>query len=279
MTIREKRKVEEGEEYEDCMEKAEKLYLEHKMKFGENLLSEVIYLHSHARLISEKRIPDKPKELYEKALKICEQKLPNHPERVATLLFAGRNAKRRNEYEQAEEQLNQALDLSMNCLGEHVMTAQCFKDIADLLFFVKRKVPKGERGFDTVLSYYEKSLEMLEHLGMDGHKETILTLKNCGSCHSSNGNYEKARKILERAERVAERELENDHRWKVMVKTQQALVFDKENREDQMIEAMKSGLKMCYKLGKTIEDLGNKHEIRKVLHRHPNKFPKDEYPC
>ena len=85
---------------------------------------------------------DKPKEVYEKALKICEQKLPNHPERVATLLFAGRNAKHRNEYEQAEEQLNQALDLSMNCLGEHVMTAQCFKDIADLLFFVKRRYQK-----------------------------------------------------------------------------------------------------------------------------------------
>ena len=96
----------------------------------------------------------------------------------------------------------------------------------------KRKVLKGERSFDTVLSYYEKSLEMLEHLGMDGHKETILTLKNCESCHSSNGNYEKARKFWERAERVAERELENDHRWKVMVKTQQALVFDKESKED-----------------------------------------------
>ena len=45
-----------------------------------------------------------------------------------------------------------------------------------------------------------------------------------------------------------------------------------------MIEAMKSGLKMWYKLGKTIEDLGNKHEIRKVLDRHPNKFPKDKHP-
>ena len=82
------RKVGEGEEYEDCMEKAEKLYLKHKMKFGASPLSEVIYLHSHARLISEKRIPNNPKEVHEKALKICEQKLPNHPERVTTLLFA-----------------------------------------------------------------------------------------------------------------------------------------------------------------------------------------------
>ena len=52
------RKVGEGEEYEDCIEKAQKLYLKHKMKFGASPLSEVIYLHSHARLISEKRIPD-----------------------------------------------------------------------------------------------------------------------------------------------------------------------------------------------------------------------------
>ena len=58
-----------------------------------------------------------------------------------------------------------------------------------------------------------------------------------------------------------------------MVKTQQALVFDKENKEDQMIEAMNSGLKMWYKLGKTFEDQCNKHEIRKDLDRHPNKFP------
>ena len=272
------RKVGEGEEYEDCMKEAENLYLENKTKFDESPLSEVIYLHSHARLISEKRIPDKPKEVYERALKICEQKLPNHPEQAATFLFAGRHAKRRYEYKQAKEQLSQAFVLFMKCLGEHVMTAQCFKDIADFLFFLQEKLPKDERCFDDVLSYYENSLEVLEHLGMDGHKETILTLKNCGSCHSSNGNYGEERKFLERAERVAERELENDHRWKVKVKTEQALVFDKENKEDQMIKALKSGLKMCYRLGKTIEDLGNKHEIRKVLDRHPKKFLKVKYP-
>ena len=51
------RKVGEGEEYEDCMKKAENLYLENQTKFDESPLSEVIYLHSHARLISEKKIP------------------------------------------------------------------------------------------------------------------------------------------------------------------------------------------------------------------------------
>ena len=119
---------------------------------------------------------------------------------------------------------------------------------------------------------------MLEHLGRDGHKETILTLKNCGSCHSSNGNYEEARKFLEKAERVAERELENDHKWKVMVKTEQALVFYKEKKEEEMIGAMQNGLEMCYTLGMTVEDLGNRHQIREVLDRHSEKFPKDKYP-
>ena len=269
----EKRKVGEGKEYEDCMKEAEELYLKYKTNFKESPLSEVIYLNSHARLLVEKKIPDKPKEVYDKALKICEQKLPDHPERVATFSLAGTNAKRQKEYKQAEELLNQALALSKKCLGEHVMTAHRFKGIADLLF-----CSPGKRGFNAVLSKYEESLAVLKHLGREDHKETILTLKNCASCHSSNGNYEEARKFLDRAESIADTELEKDHMWKVRVKTEQALVFDKENKEDKMIEAMKNGLEMCHRLGKTIEDLGNKYEIRKVLNRHPEKFPKDKYP-
>lgn len=140
-------------------------------------------------------------------------------------------------------------------------------------FSLQEKLPDG-----AVLSNYEKSLEILKHLDMEGHKETIHTLKNLGSYYSSNGNYEEARIALERAELVADRELENDHMWKVRVKTEQALVLDKENKEDQMIEAMQNALEMCYRLGKTIEVLGNEDEIRKVLDRYPKKFPKEKYP-
>lgn len=45
-----------------------------------------------------------------------------------------------------------------------------------------------------------------------------------------------------------------------------------------MIEAMQNALEMCYRLGKTIEVLGNEDEIRKVLDRYPKKFPKEKYP-
>ena len=269
----EMRKVGETAKYEDYMAKAEKLYSENKAEFEKYALSEVIYLHSYARLLSEQKIHDKPKAVYDKALRICNEKLHDHPERAATMLFAGRHHKRRHENEKAKEKFEEALDLFKKCLGEHCMTALCLKDIADFLFLV---TPKND--FDDAHLYYEKCLEMMEKLGMDGHKETILALKNFASCHKSKGNYEKARNMFERAERAAERELEKDHMWKVMVKTEQALLFDEEEKEDQMVAAMKAGLEMCYRLNKTVEGLGNKRLIRKVLDRHPETFPKDEYP-
>ena len=67
--------------------------------------------------------------------------------------------------------------------------------------------------------------------------------------------------------------------WKVMVKTEQALLYEEEGKEDQMEVAMKEGLQMCYRLGQTVEQLGNKHLIRKTLFRYPKLFPKEKYPC
>lgn len=136
----------------------------------------------------------------------------------------------------------------------------------------------NEDNGSSAVDYYKQSLEMMERLGMDGHKETILTLKNFGSCQKSNGNYEEARALFEKAELVAERELVGDHMWKVRVKTELAILFHKEGKEDQMTEAMENGLEMCYKLGNTVEGLGNKDDILKVLKGHPEKFPKDKYP-
>jgi len=62
--------------------------------------------------------------------------------------------------------------------------------------------------------------------------------------------------------------------WKVMVKTEQALLYEEEGKEDQMEVAMKEGLQMCYKLRQTVEQLGNKHLIRKTLFRYPKLFQK-----
>lgn len=94
-------------------------------------------------------------------------------------------------------------------------------------------------------------------------------------------NYEEAKTLLQRAESVAEKELEEgDHRWKVKVKTEQALLHDKIGSVEEMEAAMKEGLEMWYRINKerSLQGLGNKHFIREVLNRYPERFPEEKYP-
>ena len=283
----EMRKKGEKEKYNGYMEEASHLYSKNDTKFETNALSQVIYLHSEARFISEKniRFDSQPKKLYEAALKICKEKIPDHPETAATLLFAGRNARRCKKFIEASRKYEQALTLFKERLGDHFMTAQCLKDIADFIFFTEKK--------DDGLEYYKMAMEMMEKLGMNDQKESILTLKNYGVCQMRKGNLREAKKLLEKAELVAERELDKDHKWKVMVYTEQALLYHKELNEqeleasikeelmDQIEASLKKGLDMWYKLNdgnRDIERLGNKHFIRKVLNLYPERFPEKQYP-
>ena len=287
----EMRKKGEKEKYNDYMEKASHLYSENDTEFETNALSQVVYLHSQARFISEAKVfrDPRPKKLYHTALKICEKKLPDHPETAATLLFAGRNAKREKENDEANTKYKQALTLFKKRLGDHFMTAQCLKDIADFIFFTEKK----DDGLNRCLEYYKMAMEMMEKLGMNDQKESILTLKNYGVCQMRKGNLREAKKLLEKAELVAERELEKDHKWKVMVYTEQALLYHKELNEqeleasikeelmDQIEASLKKGLDMWYKLNdgnRDIERLGNKHFIREVLNLYPERFPEEQYP-
>ena len=212
----EMRKKGNTEEYGNLMKEANELYEE--TKFNMSPLSKVIYLNSRDRFTIDERFTigessSEPKGMYVEALELCEKELPNHPEYVATILYTRASANRQGNYTKAKEKLNQALALSETILGKHAMTARCYKAIADLM--------KKEKLFPGALSFYEKCLEMYKHLGMEGHKETIHTLKNYGSCLKSNGKYKEAREIFEKANCIAERDLDKDHRWTAMVKTMQ----------------------------------------------------------
>ena len=115
---------------------------------------------------------------------------------------------------------------------------------------------------------------------MSEKKESILLLKNYGICHTRKDNFEEAKILLQRAENVAEKELEEEHMWKVMVKTQQAILHDKIGSIEEMEVAMKEGLEMCYSITeqRSFEELGNRNDIREVLDRYPERFPQEEYP-
>ena len=170
-------------------------------------------------------------------------------------------------------------------LGDHFMTALCLKEFADFSFFADKTDDK----LDKALRYYKMAMEMMEKLGTQDHKESILTLKNYGNCHSQKGNFVEAKRLLQRAERVAENELAEDHTSKVMIKTSLGLLYHNVVAKEQTIEAwakdqllkeMETSMELHYRIrGFPIMDgLGNKHLIRQVLTRYPERFPQKRYP-
>ena len=84
------------------------------------------------------------------------------------------------------------------------MTAQCHKTIANFYLFHGNTTVK-----DKSFQHYEEALTMMEKLGVGGHKESILTLKNYGLCYQSKGNYQEAIYFLAKAKQVAEIEFYN----------------------------------------------------------------------
>ena len=279
-----------NERYQEYMEEAHGLFSEHLDQFETRPLSHVIYLHNRARFVSEKnkRYDLEAKELYDEALEICEKEFPNHPEKALNLLFAGRNAKRRMANGEANEKLEKALSMLRNLLGDHFMTALCLKDLADFYFFTEKT---GE-GLEKALNYYKEAMEVMEKLGTRNQKESILTLKNYGICHERKGNFKDGKMLLLEANLVCDSEIEGDHRWKVIVKTELALCYheianreengevDREDLLSKMEEFMKEGLDMWYRLNnnkKSISRLGNRKPIAEVLKMYPGRFERGTY--
>ncbi|XP_015759970.1 PREDICTED: uncharacterized protein LOC107339224 [Acropora digitifera] len=285
----EMRRVGDKSRYRANLEEAREIVAAHLEQFKTRPFSHVFYLHSLARFVSENKPYDKePKKLYDKALEICNMKIPNHPETAVTLIFSGRHAKRRKKSKEALKKLEKALPMLSNLLGDHFMTALCLKDLADLFLFVE----DTDQGLEKALNYYRKAMDVMEKLGTRNQKESILTLKNFGICHEKKGNFEEAEKLLKEAEITCDSEIKEDHTWKVIVKNQLALFYhnvaakqanEGHVREDQlskMEESLKEGLDMCYRLNKgkkKIDHLPNKESILTILKKYPKRFPKELY--
>ena len=268
----EMRKKGEKLKYTDCMKEANELFSEYEHEFKTKALSEVFYRRSYARYLSEGRGKGAKKE-YETALRICEEKYPDHPETAATLMFARRYAKRRYDYGDVIDKYIRALNIFETQLGLHIMTAQCYKNIADFVLTESDKI-------DVTLECYQKAFGMMRELKVDDQKESILMLKNYGKCQIKNGNFEKGEKLLLKAESIAERELEENHQWRVLVKTEQAVFYQKAERLQEMEAALKEGLEMHYKIAekRTLDGLANQRVIREVFNCYPELFPQEQYP-
>ena len=96
----EMRKKGEKSKYIDYMKEANQLFSEYEHEFKTQALSEVFYRQSYARYLSEGNGKG-PSMEYKTALRICEEKYPDHPETAATQLVVGRYARRCKQYGEA----------------------------------------------------------------------------------------------------------------------------------------------------------------------------------
>lgn len=230
----------------------------------------------------------------QQSLKVCEEQLSDHPEKAATFLYAGRFANRRKDFREAMNKYEVALDLFSKQLGEHPMTAECLKNIADFYLGLQQygitvaeirglsADPEARVELNKSHEYYAKALTMMEKLGMDDNKDIFLILKNFAICQKRRGDLKGAADLLERAENViAKAKLEKNHMWKIMLKIQWAFLRKEEHNrgkeecEEKAIASMKEGLEMAKGLGKSISDLNNKHEILAFIADYPEEFPEN----
>ena len=272
------RKAGEKEKYQQVMMEADEVHAMNHGEFETNALSEVYFRNSYVRLLSDKKDPNESERIEketEAVLQVSLDKLGEHPERAATLLYAGIFEKRRKNHDKAHQKLSEALELFKTCLGEHFMTAQSLKAIADLYLFTGRKQTSN---LNLCLEHYEGAIKMVDDLGMGGSKESILTLKNFGMCHMGKKNFDEAKKLIMKAEQVSERELEGDHSWKISIKTELAILHEEMGNQDQAEHLMLEGLRMGKRLNLPIDKMGNKFKIREFIDRYPAAFTEEEFP-
>ena len=275
----EMRKVGQNVKYKDYMEEAKKLYSENSSEFARNSTSEVFYMNSYADFVSKRGDPAKTDDVWKLsqiALKTCDEKLEvDHPERASTLLLAGRFAQRMQKPSEAEGKYQEALKLFLERLGKHVRTVNALKEIGD--FFLSNET---EENLEKAFMYYKQAEQMMHDMGMENNPQNILILKNYGVCVMKGGNFPEAMEYLERALLVAERELEADHMWKVMIKSSLSLAHEKIGNVDDAKVLMKEALTMCYRLENQIKILGerNSGDVLEFLNRHKKEFPEAEFP-
>ena len=275
----EKRKVGDKENnYRVDMEEAYNLYSENSGKFETNTMSAVFLLNSYADSISKRGNPadnTRVEEINGNALELSESLEKGHPERAEALLLAGRFAKRTGKRSEAEMRLQEALELFQEFLGAHLSTVHALKEMADFYF---SGLTDGD--LEKALTHYKKALDMMKQLGMENNKANIMIMKNYGTCSKQKGNFQEGTKYLERAYLVADRELLPDHMWKVKIKTNLALLYEQNGKQEDAITSMQEGLEMCYTLKKPIKHLGIKHsnDVISFVKRHKKDFPKSKFP-
>lgn len=214
--------------YRDYMQRAIELHSQNPAVFDKEKLCDAFFLNNFARFLAEDGKLDEAKDQYEFCRKICEEHISVDlmpVQKAIILLFAGAEHNRRNERGKAEEYFSEALDIYEQVLGKHVMTAWVHRAMGDFHLFHGEKSLGSVEDQQKSATLYEKALDIFVYLGMKESKECILSLTNLGICRQVQGKLQEAMKLYQAAWNIAERELRDDHKWKIYVKTQMAYLY------------------------------------------------------
>ena len=224
----ERRRGGDMEQSKDLIDEAFKLYKSNPQLFEQNSLSEALFLSQYGRYLSQdldRR--DEAQPFLQKALAIISKETVEHASTFGkgrVLGQMGHNARlgKRDNDNLPKEALNyfqRALNFHQYHYGEHVVTALAHKDLAGIYMSVD-DFAKAEENYDA-------AVRMFECLGMMKKKEVIPTFKNFARCCKKSGKIDEARRKFEMAIEVADTTIEGNHKWKVEINTNLALILYK----------------------------------------------------
>ena len=171
---------------------------------------------------------DEAQSLLEKALSIIDHVSKFDKGRVLSQMGYNAPLGKRNN----DTRNNEALDFRQYHYGEHVVTALAHKDVAGIYLSTEDFVKAEE--------HYEAAVRIFECTGMIKQKEVIPTYKNFARCCEKSGKIIKeARAKFEMGIELADTTIEGNHKWKVEINTNLALILYKhygdENRRAEEI--------------------------------------------
>ena len=256
---------------QDLIDRAVKLYNDNLYLFEQNRLSKAFFLSHFGRYLSQDNDSrDEAERRLKQALAIVEKEGDEH----GSIFDIGRvlcqmghiaspskdkKAKRRKEVierrnKEALTYFQKALRFRQTYYGEHVVTALAHKDLAGHYLAME--------DFCKAKENYEAAVQIFGGMGMMKQKEAIPTYKNIARCYEKIGRINQARGMFEMGSEVAANTIEGNHKWKVEINTNLALLLHR-NYLDEVSKA-KEIAKNVFKMAKELkmENWFHRDELR-----------------
>ena len=259
------------EKSKELIDQAIKLHNSNLPAFEQNSMSEAFYLSHYGRYLSQElqqRVQAQP--LLQKVISIVENEVVQHASTFdigRVLCQMGHNARLGEKRDQkAEAYFQRALHFRQSRFGVHVLTALAHKDVAG--FYVSTK------DFGEAEKNYEAAVQIFEDMGMMKQKEAVPTFKNFGRCYVWCRKYDQGRRKFEMGSEVAENTIEGNHKWKVEINTNLALILYRNYPQE--IRKAKKIAKNVFGMAKELkmENWPQSEELRKFYEKN---YPSDKY--